>query len=62
MASLTGDPPFPARTTYIPMIGEDLPGSAAWGREWMALQDRVLLVVHPERDLDDVYRSWPHAR
>ena len=46
--------PFPARTTYIPMIGEDLARIRGLGnREWMALQDRVLLVVHPEQDLDD---------
>jgi hypothetical protein len=52
--SWTSAPPFPARTTYIPMIGEDLARIRGLGnREWMALQDRVLLVVHPERDLDD---------
>ena len=40
--------------TYIPMIGEDLARIRGLGnREWMALQDRVLLVVHPDRDLDD---------
>jgi hypothetical protein len=48
MAWLTGDPPFPARTTYIPMIGEDLARIRGLGdRRWMALQDRVLVVVHP---------------
>jgi hypothetical protein len=47
-------PPFPARTTYIPMIGEDLARIRGLGeREWMTLQDRVLLVVHPERDPDN---------
>jgi hypothetical protein len=52
--SWTSDPPFPARTTYIPMIGEELARIRGLGnREWMALQDRVLLVVHPERDPDD---------
>jgi hypothetical protein len=52
--SWTSDPPFPARTTYIPMIGEDLARIRGLGeREWMALQDRVLLIVHPDRDLDD---------
>jgi hypothetical protein len=52
--SWTSDPPFPARTTYIPMIGEDLARIRGLGnREWMALQDRMLLVVHPDRDLDD---------
>jgi hypothetical protein len=46
--------PFPARTTWIPMIGEELARIRGLGeREWMALQDRVLLVVHPDRDLDD---------
>jgi hypothetical protein len=54
MRSWTGDPPFPARTTCLPMIGEDLARIRGLGeREWMALQDRVLLVVHPERDPDD---------
>ena len=52
--SWTSDPPFGARTTYIPMIGEDLARIRGLGeREWMALQDRVLLVVNPERDHDD---------
>jgi hypothetical protein len=52
--SWTSAPPFPARMTYIPMIGEDLARIRGLGnREWMTLQDRVLLVVHPERDPDD---------
>jgi hypothetical protein len=52
--SWTSDPPFGARTTYIPMIGEDLARIRGLGnREWMALQDRMLLVVHPDRDPDD---------
>jgi hypothetical protein len=52
--SWTSAPPFPARMTYIPMIGEDLARIRGLGeREWMALQDRVLLVVHPDRDPDD---------
>lgn len=52
--SWTSPPPFGARTTYIPMIGEELARIRGLGeREWMALQDRVLLVVHPERDWDD---------
>jgi hypothetical protein len=52
--SWTSAPPFPARTTYIPMIGEDLARIRGLGnREWMALQDRVLLVVHPDPDPDD---------
>jgi hypothetical protein len=52
--SWTSAPPFPARTTYIPMIGEELARIRGLGeREWMTLQDRVLLVVHPERDFDD---------
>jgi hypothetical protein len=51
--SWTGDPPFPARTTYVPMIGEDLATIRGLGnREWMALQDRVLLAVHPDLALD----------
>jgi hypothetical protein len=51
--SWTSDPPFPARTTYIPMIGEELARIRGLGeREWMALQDRVLLVVHPDLALD----------
>jgi hypothetical protein len=52
--SWTGAPPFPARTTYIPMIGDELARIRGLGnRDWMALQDRVLLIVHPDRDLDD---------
>src|SRR5215203_2408073 len=52
--SWTSDPPFGARTTWIPMIGEDLARIRGLGnRDWMALQDRVLLVMHPERDWDD---------
>ena len=52
--SWTSAPPFPARTTYIPMIGEELARIRGLGeREWMTLQDRALLVVHPERDWDD---------
>ncbi len=52
--SWTSAPPFPARTPYIPMIGAELARIRGLGeREWMALQDRVLLVVHPERDLED---------
>lgn len=51
--SWTSAPPFPARTTYIPMIGAELARIRGLGeREWMALQDRVLLVVYPGRDLD----------
>jgi hypothetical protein len=52
--SWTSDRPFPARTTYIPMIGEELARIRGLGeRDWMTLQDRVLLVVHPDRDWDD---------
>ena len=52
--SWTSDPLFATRATYIPMIGEDLAAIGGLGeREWMALQDRMLLVVHPERELDD---------
>jgi hypothetical protein len=52
--SWTSDPPFPARTTYIPMIGADLATIRGLGeREWMTLQDQALLVVHPDRDPDD---------
>jgi hypothetical protein len=52
--SWTSGPPFGARTTWIPMIGEDLARIRGLGnREWMTLRDRVLLVVHPERDPDD---------
>jgi hypothetical protein len=52
--SWTSAPPFPARTTYIPMIGAELARIRGLGeREWMALQDRVLLVVHPDLDPDD---------
>jgi hypothetical protein len=52
--SWTSDPPFPARTTYVPVIGEDLadiPGMVA--PEWVAMQDRALLVVHPEPESED---------
>jgi len=36
------------------MIGEDLARIRGLGnREWMALQDRVQLVVHPDRDPDE---------
>jgi hypothetical protein len=52
--SWISEPPFPARTTYIPMIGAELARIRGLGeREWMTLQDRVLLVVHPDRDPDD---------
>jgi hypothetical protein len=52
--SWTSAPPFGARTTYIPMIGDELARIRGLGeREWMTLQDRVLLVVHPDRDPDD---------
>ncbi len=38
--SWTSAPPFPARTTYVPMIGEELARIRGLGnREWMALQD-----------------------
>jgi hypothetical protein len=54
VVSWTSDPPFPARTTYVPMIGADLATIGGPGhREWMALQDLVLLVVHPDLELDD---------
>jgi hypothetical protein len=48
VVSWTSDPPFAGTTTYIPMIGKDLaaPGMGVYG-EWVAKQDRVLLVVHP---------------
>jgi hypothetical protein len=56
--SWTGAPPFTARTTYIPMLGEDLATIRGLGnREWMALQDRVLLAVHPDLNLDDDNRQ-----
>jgi hypothetical protein len=52
--SWTSAPPFPAQMTYIPMIGEELARIRGLGeREWMALQDRVLLVVDPDRDPND---------
>jgi hypothetical protein len=52
--SWTSEPPFPARTTYVPMIGEELARIRGLGeRDWMTLQNRVLLVVHPDRDPDD---------
>ena len=56
----TSDPPFARRTTYIPMIGRDLaaiPGMIA--PEWVTMQDRVLLVMHPESESEDgmVFRS-----
>ena len=38
--SWTSAPPFGARTTYIPMIGEELARIRGLGnRDWMALQD-----------------------
>jgi hypothetical protein len=47
--SWTSDQPFAARTTYIPMMGQDLAAMPGIGHpEWVALQDRVMLVVHPE--------------
>jgi hypothetical protein len=50
VVSLTSDPPFPATATYIPVIGEDLATIPGLGYpEWVAMQDRVLLVVCPER-------------
>jgi hypothetical protein len=49
--SWTSTPPFPARTTYIPMIADELARIRGLGeREWMALQDRVLLIVLPDLD------------
>jgi hypothetical protein len=52
--SWTSDPPYPATTTYIPMIGNDLaaiPGMT--DPEWVAMQDRSLLVLHPEPESED---------
>jgi hypothetical protein len=52
--SWTSDPPFAGRTTYIPVIGEDLaaiPGMVA--PEWVAMQDRALQAVHPEPESED---------
>jgi hypothetical protein len=50
VVSWTSDPPFPATATYIPVIGEDLATIGGLGYpEWVAMQDRVLLVVCPER-------------
>jgi len=50
VVSWTSDPPFPATATYIPVIGEDLATIGGLGYpEWLAMQDRVLLVVCPER-------------
>jgi hypothetical protein len=61
--SWTSAPPFPARTTYIPMIGPELARIRGLGeREWMALQDRVLLVVHPDLDPDDDSPLYGFAR
>jgi hypothetical protein len=49
VASWTSDPPFPGRTTYIPVIGVDLAAMPGLGDpEWVAMQDRAVLVVHPE--------------
>jgi hypothetical protein len=57
--SWTSAPPFPAQMTYIPMIGEELAGIRGLGnREWMALQDRVLLVVHPDRNPTTTTALW----
>jgi hypothetical protein len=45
------------------MMGAELATIRGPGRrEWMALQDRVLLVVHPERDLDDDGPLYGFAR
>jgi hypothetical protein len=50
----TSDPPFPERATYIPVIGQDLAAIPGMGYpEWVAMQDRVLLVVHPDLELDN---------
>jgi len=44
----TSDPPFPATTTYIPVIGNELAALPGMGYpEWVARQDRALLIVHP---------------
>jgi hypothetical protein len=54
VVSWTSDPPFAEMTTYIPMIGEDL--AAIRGMvdpQWVAMQDRVLLVVHPVPESED---------
>ena len=54
VVSWTSDPPFAARTTYVPVIGQDLASIPGMGYpRWVALQDRALLVVHPDRDVDD---------
>jgi hypothetical protein len=54
VVSWTSDPPYPARATYIPVIGQDLASIPGMGYpEWVAMQDRVLLVVHPDRELDN---------
>jgi hypothetical protein len=49
VVSWTSDPPFPATVTYIPVIGQDLAAIGLAYPEWVAMQDRVLLVVCPER-------------
>jgi hypothetical protein len=54
VSAWTSDPPFARRTTYIPMIGRDLAAiSGMIAPEWMAMQDRVLLVIHPEPESED---------
>jgi hypothetical protein len=49
VVSWTSDPPFPATVTYIPVIGQNLATIGLAYPEWVAMQDRVLLVVCPER-------------
>lgn len=54
VVSWTSDPPFPGRTTYVPVIGQELASIPGMGYpQWVAMQDRALLVVHPELELDD---------
>jgi hypothetical protein len=50
VVSWASDPPFPATATYIPVIGQHLASIPGLGYpEWVAMQDRVLLVVCPDR-------------
>jgi hypothetical protein len=49
VVSWTSDPPFLGRRTYIPVIGAALAAIAVLGaRSGVAMQDRAVLVVHPE--------------
>jgi hypothetical protein len=58
VVSWSSDPPFPATATYVPVIGQDLASIPELAHpEWVAMQDRALLVVWPR-----AVRGWGAGR